>query len=76
MLVKLLKHDVKAFVILECLVDFDDLRVVEGGEDEELLQEVGGTLHVLFLDAFDCSRRVGVLLHFGPVNYSERPPAH
>ena len=71
----LLQNYEDILVVLEGLIDFYDLWMVKGGEDNELLQEVCWVLDILLLDAFDGSDGVGVVLHLSLVDDTERPSA-
>lgn len=50
---ELLEDDEDVVCVFEGFVYFDDLRVVEGGEDDVFVEEVLWTLEVLLLDLLD-----------------------
>ena len=63
---------VEIFFVFEGLVNLDDLRVVEGREDDEFFENVSWVFDVFLFDAFDSPDRMGVVLHLPSVDDSKR----
>lgn len=70
-----LEDDENIIVVLESLVNFDYLRMIERCKNKELFEEICRTFYVFLFDAFYCSGWIGIVLHFAFVDDSKRTAA-